>query len=277
MRVTRPLPASISGRLHVPDGADIVHVIVTPNGSTEAERSGFDHDSSFEIDGLVTGRRYDVAFSGPHLRTLRLIGVVAPAADLEVALEARAVIHVAVGFPRGERCPIDMLQLRAREDGITAEEGGLVFSSDCRFEFEAPPLGGEVAVIAEGGGFKFESVVTIPAHGDPEPICLNPPCRANPLDGQAHLRVMVDSVASVEATIVPVGDPDTRYGCVSPRFWCDIDLPAGRMYTINASGRGCRGGPVFAALSEGENTVSVPCASDPPATESPDPPDDVDS
>ena len=191
VRLPVPSPARIAGRLHVPAGADIVHVIVTPNGGTGPEASGFDDQGTFRIDGLVSGRRYDVEFSGPNVRTLRMIGVVAPAADLDVALEARAVVHVAIGFPRGERCPVDTLQVRAREGELTAEDGIIVFTPDCRFEF-APPRGGQLTVSAEGGGLTLEAAITIPEHGDPEPICLNPPCRANPMEGQARLRVMLE-------------------------------------------------------------------------------------
>ena len=88
-----------------------------------------------------------------------------------------------------------------------------------------------------------------------------------------------DARSPIDAMIAPLDDSDTRWGCASTLFTCHLDaLPAGRTYAITASGRNCHGGPVFAALNEGENAVSVPCARDPPASESPhDPPDDLDS
>ena len=100
-------PAAISGRVHVPVGEGLVYVIVRPSGSDDAAVFGFASEEVFRIEGLLTGGRYDVEFSGVHVRTSKLIGVVAPAVDLDVALEPPAVIHVAVGFPRGGRCPID--------------------------------------------------------------------------------------------------------------------------------------------------------------------------
>lgn len=286
-RVIRPplptaAPATISGRLHVPDGADFIYVVVRPNGGTEAERSGFEHESAFQIEGLVSGRRYDVEFSGPRIRTLTLIGVVAPAADLDVALELRAVIHVAVGFPRGERCPIDALLVRTHEGRMTKEEGVISFNPDCRFELEAPPRAGQLTIVAEGDDLSLEAAIAIPQHGDPAPICLNPPCRANPLDGQARLRVVLDGVLAhspISATIVPVDDANSRYGCGSSRFTCEIEsLPPGHTFSITASGHGCHGGPVTVTTIEGENEISIPCVPDSPESEpASNPVSDVDS
>ena len=136
-------------------------------------------------------------------------------------------------------------------------------NDECRFEIEAPSRVGQATVVAEGGGLVLEAAVTIPEHGDPEPLCLNPPCRANPLEGQAQLRVILDGVDShspINATIVPVGDANTRYGCGSSLFTCDIEaLPAGETFSVTASGRDCRGGPVTVTIAEGDNDVSIPC------------------
>jgi hypothetical protein len=259
-------PAAISGRVHVPVGERLVHVIVRPSGSDDAAVFGFASEEVFRIEGLLTGRRYDVEFSGSHVRTLKLIGVVAPAVDLDVALEPPAVIHVAVGFPRGGRCPIDTVRTLKRE-GRAEEQEETVFldpnNDECRFEIEAPSRVGQATVVAEGGGLVLEAAVTIPEHGDPEPLCLNPPCRADPLEGQAQLRVIlagVDSHSPINATIVPLGDANTRYGCGSSLFTCDIEaLPAGQTFTVTASGRDCRGGPVTVTIAEGDNDVSIPC------------------
>jgi hypothetical protein len=232
----------------------------------------------------LTGRRYDVEFSGADVRTLKLIGVVAPAEDLDVVLEPLAVIHVTVGFPRGERCPIETVLVRSHEDGDAPEENFVVeiHNPDCRFELDGPAHAGRATIVASGGGLVLEAAVTIPEHGDPDPICLNPPCRANPLDGQAQLRVTLlgaDARSPISATILPVGDANSRYGCGSSIFTCSIEsLPAGQTFSVTAFGRGCRGGPVTATVVEGDNDVAIPCIRDPPSTETSSVPDgDVDT
>jgi hypothetical protein len=216
---------------------------------------------------------------------LKLIGVVAPAVDLDVALEPPAIIHVAVGFPRGGRCPIDIIRARRREGDAEDQEGGLVFqpnNDECRFEIEAPAGAGQATVVAEGGGLVLEAAVTIPEHGNPKPICLNPPCRANPLEGRAQLRVTLDGVDSsspITATIVTVGNTDTHYGCGSSLFTCDVEgMPVGQTFSVTAWGRDCRGGPVTVTIAEGDNDVSIPCVHAPPPDEpAAGPFDDVDS
>ena len=141
---------------------------------------------------------------------------------------------------------------------------------------EAPARPGQAILVAEGGGLVMEATVTIPKHGDPEPICLNAPCRADPLEGQTRLRVILDGVDSnspIHATVEPVGDANTRYGCGSSLFTCDIEaLPAGQTFSVTASGRYCRGGPVTVTIAEGENDVSIPCVPGPaPVATVPDP------
>jgi len=278
-------PAAIGGHVHLPLGEGLVYVIVRPRGGDDAGAFGFAGEDSFRVEGLLTGRRYDVEFSGSRVRTLKLIGVLAPAVDLDVALEPPAVIHVAVGFPRGEQCPIETVRVGRREDRAEEQEGSLIYDPhpDCRFELEAPARTGPATVVAEGGGLVLEAAITIPEHGDPEPVCLNPPCRANPLEGQARLRLILlgaESSSSISATILPVGDANSRYGCGSSIFTCSIEsLPAGQTFSVTASGRDCHGGPVTVTVVEGDNDVAIPCIRDPPSSETASVPDgeDVDT
>jgi hypothetical protein len=273
--------ATIAGRLRLPDAAGRIYVVVTPSDGTDASATGFEDDEdAFRVLRLVSGRAYDIQLSGSGVRTRRLIGVVAPATDLDVTLEARPIIHVAVGFPRGAPCPIEALAVRTNRDGDDPEviEAD---SDDCRFELTGPNEAGPVTVEAAGGGEAYTATVDVPAQGAPAPICLNPPCRANPLEGQAQLRVVLDGVdarSSINATIVPIADADARYGCGSSRFTCSIDaLPAGVTYAITASGRDCQGGPITVTTVEGENQVSVPCRRAlPPIESASEPVDDPD-
>ena len=39
---------------------------------------------------------------------------------------------------------------------------------------------GRAFLVAIGSGWHLEEPIAIPPLGDPEPVCLNPPCRSNP-------------------------------------------------------------------------------------------------
>ena len=276
-----PPPAAIGGRVHLPVGDGLVYVIVQPSGGDDGGAFGFAGEDAFRIEGLLTGHRYDVEFSGVRVRTLKLIGVVAPAVDLDVALEPPAIIQVAVGFPRGESCPIEVMRVHDAT-GDEWEESAAAHP-DCRFELPAPNHTGPVRLVAAGIGLTLETTLLVPDHGDPEPICLNPPCRANPLEGQARLRLILlgaESTSPISATILPVGDANSRYGCGSSVFTCSIEsLPAGQTFSVTASGRDCHGGPVTVTVVEGDNDVAIPCIRDPPSSETASVPDgdDVDT
>jgi len=278
-----PLPtAKIAGTLHRPDDVDETPVIrVRPTGSARWDTRGDATDSTFVVGDLVAGQRYDVDFGGARLRTVKLIGIVAPAADLDVRMEARAVVSVAVGFPRGERCPVN--RIMARRDGADEWTGDLVPDRrDCRFEFRAPVSSGHITIAVEEDIAHLEADIVIPEHGDPDPVCLNPPCRANPLEGQANLHVVLAGAGAgspIHAVIVPVGDETLRFECESSIETCYVDaLPPGQTFSIAASGRDCGGGPVTATLVEGDNLVSIPCIPAPlPIAAVPDPsPPDLD-
>jgi hypothetical protein len=171
------------------------------------------------------------------------------------------VVTVAIGFPRGQICPVN--RIVARVDDTDQWIDLASYRADCRFEFRAPISSGHITVAAEVDGAHLKAGVLIPEHGDPEPICLNPPCRADPLEGRANLHVILGGAGAgspIDATVMPVGDATTRYGCVSTIETCYIEaLPPGQTFSVTASGRDCRGGPVTATVVEGDNVVSVPC------------------
>ena len=202
--------ASIVGQLHVPGNREVA-VVARPMGSERPDKDGDALQSSFEIGGLIPGRRYDVEFTGSEIRALKLVGVTAPTETLNVTLEPRAVVHVAVGFPVGDSCPIDSVKVSAGSEEIEQERGLIAKVLDCRFELPAPVDAGPIMVVAEGKGWLLQANVTIPEHGDPEPVCLNPPCRANPLEGTARLRLTLegaDADAAITAKVKPVDDED---------------------------------------------------------------------
>jgi hypothetical protein len=112
---------------------------------------------------------------------------------------ALPVLRGAIGFPTGEDCPISRVALYepsavptsdspkddSDDDGEGDTDDGSLrlggVDDACRFELPVPDGPTGMVLVAVGGGWHLEEPVSIPPLGDPDPICLNPPCRADPL------------------------------------------------------------------------------------------------
>ena len=154
-------------------------------------------DGDFAIDALIPGRSYDLTFAGDDLRTTTLRSVTAPAEGVAAVIEALPLLRGAVGFPVGEDCPIDRVALRALDappptDDDDSDDGNV--DSACQFQLPVPDGASQLLLVATGSGWYLEEPVSIPPLGDPEPVCLNPPCRANPLEGRANVRISEDEI-----------------------------------------------------------------------------------
>ncbi len=183
--------AMIGGTLRGPPGAEST-AAAWPVGGSHPTRAQSVEAGKFTLRGLIPGRRYDLIFSGPAVRKATLRSIAAPTDALEVALSALPVVRGAIGFPRGETCPVETVSLHGpgiREDDDDAQ---VDLSADCRFELTPPEGASQLTVVAEGPGWHLEEALSLPVQGDPDPICFNPPCRANPLEGLGKVRVTLD-------------------------------------------------------------------------------------
>ncbi len=166
--------ATIAGNLTAPDDAEIT-LLASVVGATHATGPLSVEPGKFSIEGLIPGRRYDLVFSGPKVRTSTLRSIAAPARALEVALAALPVVRGTIGFPSGDSCPIETVSLRGV--GVAVDDDAETdVDADCHFELTPPEGASDLTVVAEGPGFYLEESVSIPPQGDPDPICLNPPC-----------------------------------------------------------------------------------------------------
>ena len=174
-------------------------------------------DGGFSVGGLIPGHRYTLTFQGPGVRKLIVAGVTAPAHGLDVELQARAEISGAIGFARGTPCPIADVELQIdgktvhdeNDDEVSAEVG-----EDCSFSLAVPDQATAVTVVATGDGWHLEEHVAVPPRGDPAPICLNPPCRSDPMEGLARLRIALegaDTDTQMSAVVEPVSDADPEH------------------------------------------------------------------
>jgi hypothetical protein len=265
--------ATIRGRISAPEGADVDLDVTRAGGRKEAGVATVE-DGAFVVAGLIPGRRYDLRFHGATARTLNVTGVEAPADRVDVALDPRANVRGSIGFPPGTDCPISRVHLQSgqhldddddddheRDDDTSADVG-----SDCAFALSVPDQAPVVTIVATGEGWHLEEQVAIPAHGDPEPICLNPPCRNDPQDGRARLRVTLDNVSAgpINATAAPSDESSETGGgyhaCGSSTESCDItELTPGETLSVSASGADCLAEAVMVTVVAGDNYLRLPC------------------
>jgi hypothetical protein len=253
--------AVISGSVQAPPGSEVTvtaSLSGSASGDVEPEPAAGD---TFTVNGLLIGRRYDLVFSGPTVRTTTLRGVVAPTQGLDVVLSGLPIVRGAIGFPRGEKCPITEVELRSPGPGLqaTADPPSTQPDRECRFELPAPGDTAEVMVVATGPGWFVEERVRIPSAGDPEEICLNPPCRADPLEGLARLRIAVDGLppgTRIRANASSSGS----YAACGGAGACEIEgLTPGETFLVGVRGEGCRSDSRKIVLSPGGNSATFTC------------------
>ena len=268
--------ATIRGRITAPDDANVGVDVTRAGGGDEAGVATV-KDGTFVVVGLIPGRRYDLRFHGETVRKLNVAGVEAPSDRVNVALEPRANVRGAIGYPSGARCPISGVRLQVAgqsvhhdDDDGNNDDTSADVGRDCAFDLSVPEQAAVVTVVATGDGWHLEEEVAIPAHGDPEPICLNPPCLNNPQEdpqeGRARLRVTLDGVSAgpINATAAPSDESSATgggyHGCGSSAQSCDIaDLTPGETLSVRASGGDCLADAVIVTVVAGDNYVRIPC------------------
>jgi hypothetical protein len=218
--------------------------------------------NGFEVTGLLPGRHYDLTIRSSGARTVKLREVSAPASHLDVELVPLPVVRGAFGFPRGDHCPIKTVTVTFSDDADANEDGDV--GADCRFEIKLPGARASAAtatIAATGSGWHVEQAIAIPAHGDPDPVCLNPPCRANPLEGAARMLVTMEGhdqpVTMVSAR---TDDSSDSIASCSDDDGCVLEaLVPNRTYHVTASAPGCQEEVRDVTVAPGDNTLRFAC------------------
>jgi hypothetical protein len=213
----QPPAAPPTGDLHVRVTGP--HGLLVPGVAVTAARAGDSEDAPQELEesdddaGAFTATalafgRYDVVVSAPDMRPARL-PVAVPGEPSVVALARAPVVRGSLGDPGAKGCSGATVKARALAvepdvAELTEVEGG-VDEADCTFGLAGPPSEGPLVVTVTWGGRIERALVTIPAVGDPAPVCFAPPCADAPAslavyvaDGAGHL---VDD-ATIEWTLV---------------------------------------------------------------------------
>jgi len=259
---------SLRGRVRAPERVAELGVKVSP-----AERDDWDElrtidgDGTFEVEGLVPGRTYDLLFEGEQARSSTVRAVTAPASDLLVQVDALPVLRGAIGVPGDEPCPISHVGLYAptelpkSDDELDAEdERAAAVDDDCRFELTVPDGASQMMLLAVGAGWHLEQAISVPPVGEPAPVCLNPPCRAP--DAQAKVTVSLEGAPAggIHATLRAAGDEGGFYGCGSNAATCTFDRVApGQTMTLEVGSSECATRTMTILPSAGPNTINVRC------------------
>jgi hypothetical protein len=256
-------PAVIRGHARGPEGAAIT-VRASLAGKREHGRRIRVEDGAFEIPGLLFGRSYDLTFNGPNLRPTTLRSVTAPANDVEAQLNPVPVLRGAIGFAAGESCPYDQVSLRpADTEEVGDDPATAAVDDNCRFAVEVPDGPTQMLLFASGRTSPMELPVSIPPTGDPEPVCLNPPCRADPLAGTGRLRISFEGPDHTDVSAMLTfadGDGSSSYGCFSNGGDCELEaLPIGLLFKLTAESPDCVSATRTIVLHAGDNDASLPC------------------
>jgi hypothetical protein len=249
--------AELSGRI-AGAGDRSVTVKATRTGSSTVEASvNSDSDNSFALQKIEAGQSYDLELSAGGLRTTVVRGVIAPATSLDLKVTALPVLRGAIGFARGEGCPIEKVQWSHEADDDEAVDLG----SDCRFELPVPADVPRATLLATGPGWRLEEEIAIPTDGDPDPVCLNPPCRDDPPEPLASLTVTVTDLPADQDTIVTaVGDGSLQTCAPTASAPCRMDdlLPHASL-DVQVGGTYCSGGRRRVVPMPGENSITIAC------------------
>lgn len=212
-------------------------------------------EGRFAVKGLVRGARYDVEITDRGRSSL-LRDVVAPA-TVQIPLPALVTVRGQIGFEPGTRCPFKSVSLTADEGNDHPQER---VDGNCHFRIEDVERGA-VQLRATGPGWHAEGAMVIPAEGEPEPVCLNPPCRDLPPVEPASLQVTLVGTPGDTTVVAQVRQEDGGDSC-NDRGSCLIrDLIPGARSTLSVwgSGHGCEEVVREITLVSGPNVVSVPC------------------
>jgi hypothetical protein len=250
--------ASLAGTMQLPRPAannDTFPIIVRRTGALTPAAHGWTEPSGrFLIPNLVAGRAYDIEVQAPGFRKRIVRAVQAPATGLSIALAPAPRLRGAVGVAPGAACPVKIVTIRAGGDGRHAQ-----IDPQCGFRFDDLPLVPELEVEASARGWFLSATVQVPENGDPEPVCLNPPCQPFGPDILTALEVAFSGVPRSQAMEIDV-ITDQGGGCHGNGTGCELlAVPVGIPVQLHATINGCQPESQAITPHAGGNHVTFPC------------------
>lgn len=245
---------SIAGTVAPATKEGYATILVTRAGSEVRTELSHTTDWHFEVGGLVRGATYDVTASDAG-RSAVVRAVVAPA-TIEVALAPLVILRGQIGFEPGSRCPFKSVFLM-RDDGVAAYRQERV-DRNCHFRFEDVTRE-PVQLRASGPGWHAHAEVVIPAEGEPDVVCLNPPCRDLPPVDPASLRVIVTGLPEDASVSAYVQQEDDGRACSGGGGCTVSNLSPGTKGELSVAAQPCAAFTRTITLVSGENAITIPC------------------
>jgi hypothetical protein len=250
--------ASLQGTIHLRRAAannESFPILVRRAGAlTPAAREWTEANGRFLIPSVVAGRAYDIEIEAPSFRNGILRAVLAPATGLSITLDPAPRLRGAVGVAPGASCPVKAVTIRAGD-----YRRGAQIDPQCGFRFDDLPMVPELEVEASATGWFLSAKVQVPENGDPEPVCLNPPCNPFGPDIRATLEVAFTGVPPSEFMSVAV-DTDQGGRCRGEGTRCELTaMPVGIPLQFHAAANGCQPESQAITLHAGANQVTFPC------------------
>jgi hypothetical protein len=256
--ITLQPAVAIEVNVEVPAGAGDPVVATAVRAGTDFEVARAEEEEHhLRIGGLLRGDVYDVTVRQGAGKTV-IRGVRAPA-TLDVTLGALATLHGMIGFPAGTKCAFRTIAVVDDDDDDEGRSARV--DRNCRFQLGALDPGTTVHLRASAPGWHLEELVAIPAQGEPDPVCLNPPCRDLPPVDPATLEVILTGSPS-SGIIASIAQEREEHGCSSDGSSCEIgDLVPGAATKVGVDANECGHVEQEVVLQSGKNTVRVPCLS----------------
>ena len=187
--------AHIRGRIDCsddnPEPCEDWKVELTLTNSGEREGKLFDEgdEATFDLNGFLPGRNYDLVFSRNGSRDVKLAGVLAPMDNLVVRFAPLPALRGAIGVVKGDPCP-------ASEIIVTDAEGDQVhvasFDRWCRFQIMDLPETERLHVEVPGQP-ALNRIIEVPKNGNPSFLCLSGACADPRPENQATLEIILDN------------------------------------------------------------------------------------
>jgi hypothetical protein len=255
--------AAIAGRVKRRGDVSIGILWLSPNGRADERlrrEVEVGDDGTFSVAGLIPGARYDLFVDQAGLRPSAVRDVAAPTTGLDLEVEASPSLAGAIGLVAGDRCPVNevIISGAGNDDGVGEPSRTVSIDEPCHFTAPALPWSGAILVQANGDGWHLEQTVQLPEHGDPEPLCLNPPCQAT---APTTLVIALDGAHEGMTALATAGGTSSG-GCgTSGGSSCSMsDLaPPGGTVQVEASSADCSRAVGTIVLHAGANAITLPC------------------
>jgi len=239
------------------------HVELTLTNQGERQPTLFDDgdEATFDLNGFLPGRNYDLVFSRAGSRPTKLMGITAPMDNLVVHFDSLPSLRGAIGVVKGDPCP-------ANEIRVTDADGDQIgvdyFDQWCRFQIRNLPATERLHLEVPGLP-ELNRTFELPQTGEPPFLCLSGGCAEPRPEDLATLEIILDKPDAEFVAIVRYATRNPGY----PRFQQSTgqavvtDLESGVAVNVDIPFGHCATQHQTVQLGPGINRAFFPCPVEP--------------